>query len=77
MSRGRDAQPDRKWRFQRELNLLRTRWGETIADDPYYSPALSLDSLPYSALAWPYRNMRPRLPRPPKLLDAPPVLARV
>jgi O-antigen biosynthesis protein len=72
VSRGRDTGLDRKWRFQRELNLLRTRWGETIADDPYYSPALSLDSIPYSALACPYRNMGPRLLRTPKLLDVPP-----
>jgi GT2 family glycosyltransferase len=72
VSRGRDTAPDRKWRFQRELDQLRTRWGETIADDPSYSPVLSLDSIPYSALAWPYRNMASRTQRTPKLLDVPP-----
>jgi GT2 family glycosyltransferase len=45
-----------------ELRYLRSLWGETLADDPYYSPLLSLDGPPFGALAWPPRSTRPRLP---------------
>jgi GT2 family glycosyltransferase len=45
-----------------ELRYLRSIWGETLADDPYYSPLLSLDGAPFGALAWPPRPARPRLP---------------
>ena len=47
---------------QHELARLRSRWGEVLIDDPCYSPLLSLNGAPYSGLAWPPRNMAPRLP---------------
>lgn len=59
-SRGTDRAPDRAGRFERELRMLRSRWGECLADDPYYSPVLSLDPVPFSGLAWPPRSMAPR-----------------
>jgi GT2 family glycosyltransferase len=59
-SRGKDDQPDRKSRFQRELRSLRAKWSQSIIDDPCYNPVLSLDSVPWSALAWPPRVMKPR-----------------
>ena len=46
----------------RELATLRSVWGHVLIDDPYYNPGLSLDSTPYSALAWPPRPCAARLP---------------
>ena len=53
-----------------ELARLRSRWGEVLIEDPCYSPLLSLNGAPYSGLAWPPRNMAPRLPEwaPPRPL---------
>ena len=48
-------------RFQREVQNLRAKWGTVLAADPYYSPMLSLDPIPFSALAWPIHTMQPRL----------------
>jgi GT2 family glycosyltransferase len=59
-------------RAARELATLRAKWGETIANDPFYSPLLNLDATPYSGLAWPPRSYeaRTRLATPPR--DIPP-----
>jgi GT2 family glycosyltransferase len=59
-SREDDRAPDGAGRFRRELRELRNRWGAALADDPCYSPFLSLDSYPFSALAWPPRPAPPR-----------------
>ncbi len=59
-SRGKDATSDRKGRFERELANLRSKWGAVLADDPYYSPVLSRDDRPFSALAWPPGSLDPR-----------------
>nr|QIG98776.1 glycosyltransferase family 2 protein [Bradyrhizobium sp. 6(2017)] len=64
-SRGRDSAPDRKARFNRELAMLRAKWGAVLLDDPYYSPLLGLDSAPFSALAWPPRSWKARANLPP------------
>jgi GT2 family glycosyltransferase len=50
--------------LQRELRTLRTRWLDSLVNDPYYSPWLSLDSLPFSALACPPRAMSSRINGP-------------
>jgi O-antigen biosynthesis protein len=71
-SRGRDDQPDRKSRFERELRMLRQKWSEALLNDPYYNPLLSLDSVPYSALAWPPRSRDARWCRLPVPVDVPP-----
>jgi O-antigen biosynthesis protein len=60
-SRGGDRSSDRRARFERELQNLRGRWGNVLASDPYYSPVLSLDLRPFSALAWPPRGFDPRV----------------
>jgi hypothetical protein len=73
-SRGNDDIPERAARFRREITNLRNRWGEVLIDDPYYSPMLSLDPVPFSALAWPPRSMEPRIAAPPKAVDFPPGL---
>ncbi|HLN11047.1 MAG TPA: glycosyltransferase family 2 protein [Xanthobacteraceae bacterium] len=70
-SRGTDHQADRKARFQRELQNLRAKWGGVLAADPYYSPLLSLDPIPFSALAWPVRDMAARANAPPAPIDIP------
>jgi GT2 family glycosyltransferase len=63
-SRGREILPDRAARFGRELQVLRSRWGDQLVHDPYYNPTLSLDSVPFSALAWPPRAMNARVQKP-------------
>lgn len=71
-SRGTDKNSDRKARFERELQNLRAKWPGVLADDPYYSPVLSLDAIPFSALAWPARDMGPRFCRKPAAVLVPP-----
>ena len=55
-----------------ELARLRSRWGEVLIADPCYSPLLSLNGAPYSGLAWPPRNVTPRLPEWPPPRPSPP-----
>jgi GT2 family glycosyltransferase len=71
-SRGRDDRPDKRDRFQRELSILRSRWGESLLTDPAYNPQLSRDGVPYRALAWPPGPLRPRLNSPPRARHLPP-----
>jgi GT2 family glycosyltransferase len=71
-SRGADTAPDRAGRFAGELRALRARWGECLANDPYYNPMLSLDGVPFSALSWPPREMLPRAQNPMRPADIPP-----
>jgi hypothetical protein len=40
--------------------------------DPYYSPALSLDAMPFSGLAWPPRVREARINRAPIAAEIPP-----
>ena len=70
-SRGRDKPFDGRHRHQRDLDNLRMAWGEALAEDPFYSPLLALDS-PYGGLAWPPRPSGPRLPRIAAAKLAPP-----
>jgi GT2 family glycosyltransferase len=72
VSRGKDNRPDKQDRFERELNLLRARWGEFLINDPSYNPQLSRDGVPYRALAWPCGPLQPRLNKPPQAHDLPP-----
>ena len=60
-SRGSDDVPERRIRFRRESNFIKTEWAEQLASDPYYSPNLTLDREDFS-LAFP-----PRVPKPWKL----------
>ncbi len=64
-SASREPEAQHGARFGRELQNLRAKWGTVLAADPYYNPMLSLDPIPYSALAWPVRAMEPRLNNPP------------
>jgi O-antigen biosynthesis protein len=67
-----DRAPDTGPSFERELKNLRAKWGAVLAADPYYSPVLSLDSIPFSALAWPARAMGSRVNDPPVPTAVPP-----
>ncbi|MBW7961816.1 glycosyltransferase family 2 protein [Bradyrhizobium sp. BR 10261] len=71
-SRGRDQIGDKAARFERELRNLRNKWGEHLLEDPYYNPNLSLDAVPFSALAWPPRGRDPRINRAPSAVELPP-----
>ncbi|MBT3136460.1 glycosyltransferase family 2 protein [Alteromonas sp. ALT199] len=42
VSRGLDISPEKAARFNRELNYLQTTWSDFIANDPAYSPNLTL-----------------------------------
>ncbi len=70
-SRGLDLASDRKARLDRELRNLRSKWGPVLAADPYYSPLLSRDPIPYSALAWPPAPAEPRINLAPVAADVP------
>jgi GT2 family glycosyltransferase len=70
-SRGRDDRPDRWHRFERELSMLRARWGEFLIEDPTYHPQLSRDGVPYGALAWPPGRREPRFHARPEARDLP------
>jgi GT2 family glycosyltransferase len=70
-SRGRLTSADHSARFARELRALRHRWGEVLLRDPFYSPTLSLDPIPFSALAWPVRSLSMRTQSPIKANDVP------
>jgi O-antigen biosynthesis protein len=71
-TRGQDDRPDKRDRFQRELAMLRARWGEYLLNDPTYNPLLSRDGIPYRALAWPPGQMGPRLHDTPRARHLPP-----
>ncbi|UPK33974.1 glycosyltransferase [Bradyrhizobium sp. 186] len=71
-SRGRDQAGDKAARFERELRNLRNKWGEHLLEDPYYNPNLSLDAVPFSALAWPPRGRIARVNLPPSSVELPP-----
>lgn len=73
-SRGTDTAADRLPRHARELRALRAKWGAVLADDPCYSPVLSLDPVPYAALAWPPRTMTTRSSALPVERSVPPGL---
>ncbi|MGL4440424.1 MAG: glycosyltransferase [Bosea sp. (in: a-proteobacteria)] len=61
-SRGTDHEkPEKRARAMKELAELRAKWGTALLDDPYYNPNLSLDASPYSGLAYPPRDRRPRI----------------
>jgi GT2 family glycosyltransferase len=60
-TRGADKPFDGRHRHQRDLDNLRMSWAEALAEDPFYSPMLGLDTA-YAGLAWPPRSQAPRTP---------------
>ncbi len=71
-SRGNDKRADRKGRLERELRNLRAKWADVLMADPFYNPTLSLDPIPFSALAWPLRSMALRRSARPTPASVPP-----
>jgi GT2 family glycosyltransferase len=57
-SRGSDDSPEKKARFQREVETMRRRWGPLLDHDPAYNVNLALSFQGWD-LAWPPRT-RPR-----------------
>jgi GT2 family glycosyltransferase len=55
-TRGDDVAPEKKIRFDREVQYMLRRWGAALKEDPAYNPNLTLDFEDFS-YAWP-----PRLP---------------
>jgi GT2 family glycosyltransferase len=62
-SRGHEDTPQKRARSQREIDLLRQRWGAVLLRDPAYHPSLNLDSHSHAfgGLALPPRPRTPRL----------------
>ena len=54
-SRGNETSPEKQRRYLKEIDLMKSRWGNALANDPAYSPNLTLDHDDFS-LAWPPRN---------------------
>ena len=71
-SRGYQTNAMKGHRLQGELRSLRSAWGPVLLNDPFYNPLLSLDEIPYSALAWPPRSFAPRQPLQPLANRIPP-----
>mgnify|MGYP000117182438 CR=1 FL=1 len=59
VSRGFDD-PARSARLDRELEVMRLRWGDFLMEDPAYNPNLSLDGHGFVP------TLRPRIPRTPE-----------
>jgi len=53
-TRGFEDTPEKQIRFRDEVLYMQKRWGDTLVDDPAYSPNLTLDREDFS-LAWPPR----------------------
>ncbi|WP_131195413.1 glycosyltransferase family 2 protein [Lichenihabitans psoromatis] len=64
---------DDPWRSDdMDLSRLRSRWGNDLINDPFYTPMLSLGPRPYSGLACPPRERAARQPDPPAPAAVPP-----
>ncbi|MBX7136659.1 MAG: glycosyltransferase family 2 protein [Oligoflexia bacterium] len=57
-SRGHENTPTKFMRFEKEVQVMQERWGETLLRDPYYNPNLTLESEDFR-LAFPSRAVRP------------------
>jgi O-antigen biosynthesis protein len=57
-TRGSDATPERKQRFQREVAYMHARWGHMFERDPAYNPNLTLSG------NWPSIASTPRVDKP-------------
>jgi O-antigen biosynthesis protein len=48
ISRGFENTPQKFMRFEREIEVMKKRWGKTLETDPYYNPNLTLLTEDYS-----------------------------
>jgi GT2 family glycosyltransferase len=51
VSRGDDMSPNKVDRFNRDRAYMARRWAHLLSNDPYYSPNLSLDEMPFTLSA--------------------------
>ena len=63
---GHHAAPQRREQFRHDVELMRERWKDVLANDPCYNPNLSLARGSLFALAWP-----PRIPSAKEIVTAP------
>ncbi|GAF69072.1 unnamed protein product [marine sediment metagenome] len=54
-TRGSEDSPEKQERFAKEVQCIKQRWGDTLLNDPAYSPNLTLDINEDFSLAWPPR----------------------
>ncbi|MCL4768976.1 MAG: glycosyltransferase [Burkholderiaceae bacterium] len=54
VTRGYEDTPEKQKRFKGEIDLLQSRWGHLLKNDPCYNPNLTADAEDFS-LAWPPR----------------------
>ncbi len=47
-SRGYEDSPEKQRRFGREIEYMKAKWGDTLMNDPYYSPNLTQDREDFS-----------------------------
>ncbi len=57
-SRGYEDTPEKLARFNKEIDVMKRRWGGLLENDPAYNPNLTLGSLDFS-LAFPPRARKP------------------
>jgi glycosyltransferase involved in cell wall biosynthesis len=57
-SRGLETTPEKFLRFEGEVATMKRRWGERLANDPYYSPNLTILTEDYR-FAFPPRRAKP------------------
>jgi len=56
VSRGSDLSGEKKARFEREIELMKSRWSAWLEHDPAYNPNLTLEREDFG-LAWPPRGI--------------------
>ncbi len=47
-TRGYEDTPEKQERFRREIEYMKTKWGDLLLNDPYYNPNLTLDREDFS-----------------------------
>ncbi len=60
VSRGSDQEPEKKARFDKEVEFMKQKWGHSLKNDPFYNPNLSYASADFS-LSFPSRREKPWL----------------
>jgi GT2 family glycosyltransferase len=53
LSRGHDDTVEKRRRFKKEIDFMKSRWGEGLDYDPFYNPNLSLDCEDFQVAGYP------------------------
>jgi O-antigen biosynthesis protein len=54
-SRGNETTPEKRARYEAEMAIMKSCWGDMLKNDPAYNPNLTLQHDDFS-LAWPPRG---------------------